>query len=55
MDYESTVEQTLAASSLQIEANRQRVLDLLLGGVAECEPQIHRNAELKLKKEMKGK
>lgn len=55
VDYESIVDQTLSESSAQIDQNRQKVLNLLLGGVSECDPKIHRNAELKLRVRKGGK
>lgn len=49
IDYESSVEDALKSCSDQIDANREKVLEVLLEGVARCEPRIHPNAELKLK------
>lgn len=46
---------TLQTCSDQITANRQQVLDLLLSGVQRCDPKIHPNAELKLKKRREAK
>ena len=48
MDYELGVEDALKTCSNQVNRNRQEVIDLLLEGVGRCDPQIHRNAALKL-------
>jgi hypothetical protein len=49
IDFEKNVEIELQTCSAQMDEKRQAVLDLLLKGVSRCEPNIHPNAQLKLK------
>lgn len=50
-DFDAQVAESLRACEAQIEANRAKVLEMLLEGVAACEPHIHPNAQLKLQQQ----
>ena len=51
-DFDAQVSESLQQSQAQIEANRGKVIKMLLEGVAACDPKIHPNAQLKLQQKI---